>query len=252
MSFIHTLDAYITDQMEQKLVPGLSLAIVEDGRIVVEKSYGSADARTVYELGSLRQSFIAVAILMFVQEGHLNLDDPITRYRVGLPEAWQAITLRHLLTHTSGLADGLPNAESLVSPAGVRAAYAEINYTLLAQIIHILIDAPVDVFFHDQFFAPLEMTATGSNGATGSLHSTLSDLIKWEAALMGGQILSQSALQEMFTPFTLANGEPAPFGLGCEIATFQGHKLVATNGRGLGFSASITRFVNDSLTLGSG
>ena len=92
-------------------IPGASLAIVRDGRIIKAQGYGfanlelkaSATKDTVYEIGSNTKQFTATAIMMPVEEGKVRLDDPITKYFAEAPEAWRGITIRHLLSHTSGI-----------------------------------------------------------------------------------------------------------------------------------------------------
>ena len=105
------IDHYITAQMHRLHIPGASLAIVRDGRIIKAQGYGFANLElkapaakeTVYEIGSNTKQFTAAAIMMLVEEGKVYLDDPITKYLPETPQAWRGITIRHLLTHTSGI-----------------------------------------------------------------------------------------------------------------------------------------------------
>jgi CubicO group peptidase (beta-lactamase class C family) len=105
------IDSYIETQMRNLHIPGVSLAVVRDGRIVKAKGYGlaniesnsAATPKTVYEIGSLTKQFTAAAVMMLVEEGKLSLDDKITKYFPDAPQAWNRITVRHLLSHTSGI-----------------------------------------------------------------------------------------------------------------------------------------------------
>jgi len=105
------IDDYITAQMERLHIPGASLAIVRDGRITKAQGYGFANLElkspatkdTVYEIGSTSKQFTATAIMVLVEEGKVRLDDTITKYFPEVPETWRGITIRHLLTHTSGI-----------------------------------------------------------------------------------------------------------------------------------------------------
>ena len=105
------IDDYLAAQMRQLHIPGLSLAIVRDGRITKEQGYGFANVElkaratkeTVYEIGSNTKQFTAAAIMMLVEDGKVHLEDAITKYFPEAPEAWHGITIRHLLTHTSGI-----------------------------------------------------------------------------------------------------------------------------------------------------
>ena len=105
------IDDYLAAQMRQLHIPGLSLAIVHDGRITKAQGYGFANVElkaratkeTVYEIGSNTKQFTAAAIMMLVQDGKVHLEDAITKYFPQAPAAWHGITIRHLLSHTSGI-----------------------------------------------------------------------------------------------------------------------------------------------------
>jgi CubicO group peptidase (beta-lactamase class C family) len=107
------LDDFIQGELRKLHIPGLSVGIVKDGRVIREKGYGFANlelsvpasASTVYQIASITKTFTATAIMMLVQEGRLSLDDKITARLPELPEAWANVTVRQLLTHTSGIKD---------------------------------------------------------------------------------------------------------------------------------------------------
>ena len=94
-------------------VPGASLLVIQDGELVVHRGYGLSDVEhgieagptTNYRLASVTKQFTAVAILLLAEDGKLALDDRLRQWLPSLPAADDAITLRHLLTHTSGLID---------------------------------------------------------------------------------------------------------------------------------------------------
>ncbi len=109
-----SLDTFITGQMKQRKIPGVSIAVLRDGKVVRESGYGFADLESqtpatkdsVYEIGSISKQFAAEAVMLLVEDGKINLDDPITKYLpANAPEIWQKITTRNLLNHTSGLKD---------------------------------------------------------------------------------------------------------------------------------------------------
>jgi CubicO group peptidase (beta-lactamase class C family) len=97
----------------QGKVPGASVLVVRDGRVLVRRSYGLADIEdhvaatpaTSYRLASVTKQFTAAAILLLAQDKALSLDDPIRKWLPTLPDAATSITIRQLLTHTSGLID---------------------------------------------------------------------------------------------------------------------------------------------------
>jgi CubicO group peptidase (beta-lactamase class C family) len=89
----------------------MSVAVVRQGKLVYAKGFGFADLEndvkakpdTVYRIGSVTKQFTATMVMQLVQEGKLKLDDPMRKHLPDLPEAWDKVTIRHLLNHTSGI-----------------------------------------------------------------------------------------------------------------------------------------------------
>jgi CubicO group peptidase (beta-lactamase class C family) len=105
------VDEFIKAEMQKRKIPGLSLAVVKNGEVIKAQGYGLANielnvpatAETVYQSGSVGKQFTSAAVMLLVEEGKINLDDKISKYLDGTPEIWKEITVRHLLTHTSGV-----------------------------------------------------------------------------------------------------------------------------------------------------
>lgn len=182
------IDDLITAQMQKRHIPGLSLAVVRDGKVLKMRGYGLASVElgvpateeTVYHLASLTKAFTATAVMMLVEDGRLGLDDKITARLDGLPAAWGPITIRHLLTHTSGLVpDPVPwsletvsrpytreellkliTAAPLEFQPGTSYRYANSDYYLLALVIEKVSGKPYGEFLSERIFRPLGMTAT--------------------------------------------------------------------------------------------
>ena len=97
------VDAYVKAEMEKNRIPGLALAVVKDGKIVKSKGYGLANveldvpatANSVFKLASITKPFTALAIMILVEEGKLELDAKIGSYLTDTPNAWSNITVRH-------------------------------------------------------------------------------------------------------------------------------------------------------------
>jgi CubicO group peptidase (beta-lactamase class C family) len=179
------VDDYVRAEMAKQPIPGLSLAVVRRGKVVKAKGYGLANLelgiratpRTVYKIASVSKQFVAAGILLLVQDGKIALDDPIGRFFDEPPEAWAPITVRHLLTMTSGLPREMPgwspyqaHTEAQIL-AGARTAaprwtpgekweYCNLGYFLLALIIHRASGKPWGEFLQERVFAPLSMTET--------------------------------------------------------------------------------------------
>lgn len=109
-----SLDKFITEQIKQRHIPGLSVAVIKNGKVIRATNYGFANLElqvpaakdTVYEIGSISKQMASEALMLLVEEGKVNLDDSIRKYLpANAPESWQKITIRNLLNHTSGLKD---------------------------------------------------------------------------------------------------------------------------------------------------
>jgi CubicO group peptidase (beta-lactamase class C family) len=105
------VDDFVRNEMKQQKVPGLTLAVVRNGEVVKAEGYGLANVEhqvparqeTVYQSGSVGKQFTAAAVLLLVEDGKLQLDDPVSNYLPDAPESWKGVTVRHLLTHTGGI-----------------------------------------------------------------------------------------------------------------------------------------------------
>jgi len=184
-------------QMGQLHIPGVSLAIVRDGRTIKTQGYGFANIElkapatkdTVYEIGSNTKQFTAAAIMILVDEGKVRLEDPVTKYFPEAPEAWRGITIRHLLTHSSGIQNHVavprwlnvfrtnltfettPTREErlkmffklpLEFQPGESWAYDNTGYYLLGIVIEKASGKSYWQFLDERIFKPLGMTATRS------------------------------------------------------------------------------------------
>src|SRR5688500_3513973 len=184
------VDRLVEAQMRKRHVPGLSLAVVRDGKVVKAKGYGfanlelkvAATPETVYEVGSLTKQVTAAAVMLLVEEGKLSLDDPAGKHLAGLPDAWRGVTVRHLLTHTSGIKTyvGTPGFElsrGLTGDEFIRAAgglpllfepgaswdYSNTNFNLLGHLVERASGRPFWQFLEERLFRPLGMNATRYN-----------------------------------------------------------------------------------------
>ncbi len=139
-----SVDDYLKAQMAARHIPGLSVVVVQNGRVVKTAAYGVSDVAaktpatldTRYILGSCTKPFTAVAVLQLMEAGKVDLDAPISRYLDGLPAAWSAITVRELLAHTSGL----PNYRQFLNLAKL----SDPKYNQPGSVIALLADKPLD------------------------------------------------------------------------------------------------------------
>lgn len=177
------VDDYIRSEMQSQQIPGLALAVIKDGQLVIAKGYGFANIEhqvpvkpeTIFQSGSMGKQFTATAVMMLVEEGKLNLEDRITKYFPDGPEAWRNITLRHMLTHTSGMTDYPEDFDlrhdytedelyqrikpiPLAFQPGEKWSYSNLAYVMLGILIHKVSGKFYGDFLQERVFKPLEMT----------------------------------------------------------------------------------------------
>lgn len=116
----NAVEALLQREMQERRIPGLQVAVVQRGKIVLLKSYGIANIqnavpvtdKSVFSIYSCTKAFTGVAVMQLVEDGKLDLSAPVSLYLDGLPEPWQPVTIRQLLTHVSGL----PNILNILDP----------------------------------------------------------------------------------------------------------------------------------------
>jgi CubicO group peptidase (beta-lactamase class C family) len=172
--------------------PGCAVGVSVKGQHVLEKAFGMSDlehdvrntADTIFEAGSVSKQFTAAAVLLLAKEGKLSLDDPVRAHVPELPDYGSPLTIRHMLTHTSGLRDwgsvvgiaGWPRTtrvhthahvldivsrqRSLNFTPGTRYSYSNTGYNLAAIIVSRVSGRPFSEFTRDRIFMPLGMTRT--------------------------------------------------------------------------------------------
>ena len=300
------VDDYIRNVMAERHAPGAAVAVMKNGRVVKMKGYGVASVEfgvpvtpeTVFEIGSVSKQMTAAAIMLLVEDGKVKLDDPISTYLPNTPDAWKTVTVRHLLTHTSGVKsysslDGFElfrhmttdqfitalSPHPLEFTPGDQNIYSNSGFTLLGHIIQTVSGKPYIQFMRERIFIPLGMTKTADrdpefiipNRATGyewsidrltgrdgnltdlmgagSIVSTISDLVKWDAALNGKNFLKPASRTEWWKQYTFTNGKPSVYGFGWRISDIRGHKLIGHTGQTAGFGAANFRYIDDGVSV---
>jgi D-alanyl-D-alanine carboxypeptidase len=179
------VDDYVKAEMQKQRILGLSVAVVKEGKVIKAEGYGLANVEhniaakpeTVYKIGSVSKQFLSTGIMLLVQDGKLRVDDKVSQYLDGTPETWKDITIRHFLTHTSGVVREGPGFDpfkvqsdfdviktayplALRFPTGEKYEYCNVGYFSLAEIIRRVSGKTWEEFLSERVFAPLGMTAT--------------------------------------------------------------------------------------------
>jgi len=177
------VDAYVQTEMSRARIPGLSIAVIRDGRIVLAKGYGIANVEhqvpvkpeTIFQSGSMGKQFTSTLIMMLIEEGKISLDDKLGKFFSEGPEDWRNIPIRNLLTHTGGTTDYPPDfdmrrdyteaellrraaAIPLAFQPGQRWSYSNLGYLTLGLVISKVTGKFYGDLLQERIFKPLEMT----------------------------------------------------------------------------------------------
>lgn len=174
------IDDFIEAELERQGVPGVALGIFRNGEALRLQGYGLADIEhdvpvrpeTIFQTGSIGKMFTAAAVMVLVEEGLLDLDASVRLYLSRAPEAWQPITLRHLLNHTSGLGNADLDlqreyggedllrahfAAPVAFAPGQRWSYSNTGYELLGIIVDRVAGRPYGDVLGEHVFGPAGM-----------------------------------------------------------------------------------------------
>ncbi len=279
-----------------------SILVARNDKIITNKGYGMANfelqvknnPQTKFRLGSITKQFTAMAIVQLEERGLLNTNDPISKYIPDYPNG-DKITIRHLLTHTSGIPsftsfpefehdkilpttplqiiDKFKNKE-LLFQSGTEFKYSDSGYIILGYIIEKVTGKSYQEYLDENIFKPLNMSNTDYDNpkiilknrasgydyvdgilynadyndmslpfAAGALYSTTEDLYKWDRALYKDILVKDSSLTRIFTPYK------KNYGYGWFVDDYYSHKKIWHDGYIDGFSAIITRFVDDNICI---
>jgi CubicO group peptidase (beta-lactamase class C family)/dipeptidyl aminopeptidase/acylaminoacyl peptidase len=214
-------DAFIQAEMKKRNIPGLALAVVRNGEVTRSKGFGLANVElnvpvttnTVFQLQSITKTFTATAILMLVEQGKIGLDDRITERLENLPESWKAVTVRQLLSHTSGIKDFINEptvnlrldatpAEIVKSLAdkplnfepGEQYRYSNTGYQLLGMAIEKITGRAWGDFLRERIFEPLEMKDTRVIALSDVIPNRASGYTNVRGKLLNGDFVAASIL----------------------------------------------------------
>lgn len=218
---IPAIDAYIENHMAEHQIPGLALSIVHNDEIVYTQGYGVAGPdgtaitpQTPFIIGSTSKSFTALAVMQLVEAGKIDLDASIQDYlpwfSLADPEQAQQITVRHLLTHTSGFSSLQGDKDilnddtsdealeanireladtSLSRPVGESFEYANTNYDILGLIVQTVSGQSFEDYIEEYIFTPLEM----NNSYTSKAEAEANGLVVGHTYFFGSPRVSADA-----------------------------------------------------------
>lgn len=278
---------------QQIKIPAMSAAIVKDQELIWAQGFGYADLRrkvpatsdTPYHLASLTKPFAAVIVMQLVEEGLLNLDDPVSDYGLNFSGPG-VVRVRHLLTHTS---EGVPGSEF---------NYNGNRFDLLTTVVEQVTGRTFRELLYERILNPLEMQDTATNpwgregfwgslgavlrdgntrriygrlaepyrldesyeivhgggyveslGAAAGLIFTVEDMARFDIAMDQGRLVSPEVRERMFAPTISTQGRELPYGLGWFVQDYEGTHLIWHYGHWYCNSSLILKVPEEDLTL---
>jgi CubicO group peptidase (beta-lactamase class C family) len=277
-------------------IPGMSVAIIKDQKLLWAKGFGFADLEkripatpdTLFHLASITKTFAATLIMQLVEQGKLDLDEPMSHYSSDFKD--DSVKIKHIITHTSA---GTP---------GERFRYDGNRYDYLTAVIekkmgkrfgevvvetffdplglsnsvpyhHIVVDrdkwiASLGKEHLERYQKSLDMLARPYSyygkgeiihttypspdfiGAAAGLLSTVRDMAKYDIAIDRHLFIKKETQEQAWTPFVSNSGKPLPYGLGWFVMNHHGTRLIWHTGDwGSGFSAYLFKVPEKNLSL---
>jgi CubicO group peptidase (beta-lactamase class C family) len=205
-------DAWIREQMAARKIPGMSVAVVQDGKVIFDRAYGLANVElevpvttgTRFIIASTTKAWAATAIMMLVEQGKVGLDQPIGELVPDLPASWRTVPVRRLLSHTSGLPDvslspntgellahtrdsalTLAGAKPLDFSAGTQWAYNQTNYVLLGMVIDRVTGTPFKSWILEHISKPLGLASPIFGDSRAVIPGRTTQYTRWALAREG-------------------------------------------------------------------
>lgn len=225
------VDDWVRAEMQKRNIPGLQLAIIQNNKITKTASYGSAnleddiavDNRTLFSINSITKAFVGVAIMQLAEQNKLDLNKPIAEYLPELPAPWHHVSIRQLMSHTSGLPEILKDdIGNLISDKGPEASwqlvqtlpmvfdtgsqfkYNQTNYVIIGKLIEKVSGTSFKQLIIDN---QLKKTAMERTIEAGFLN--LNNVVKHSArryAIYDGSVLSNIRTETFSSPLQTAAG----------------------------------------------
>lgn len=184
VSFADSVADFINGYIKSEQIPGVAVMVRQNGRVIRSEGYGMANLehnipvtpQTVFQSGSVGKQFTATAVMMLVEQKKIALEDSVSKY-LAVPDTWKGITIRHLLTHTSGLDDypddfdmnkdytedeefKIMTTQKLQFQPGEKWSYSNLGYLTLGVLIHKVSGKFYGDFLKEHVFQPLVMNTT--------------------------------------------------------------------------------------------
>lgn len=225
------IDSFLTEQIKEYHIPAVSVAIIDNGKTVMMKSYGTANLEygipnsnsTAFQLASATKLVSATAVMTLVQDGKLDLDQKVSHYLPALPASWEDMKVIDLLSHQSGVADllGLKYQFNSVNEAldtamvkpldfepGNKTVYAGGDYAVVMKLVEEVSGLEFQEFLRQSLLSRLGMQHTAYNNMEQDYIYRTADLMPYAAPVYQWEEKSgkQRVFSMMFPKWTYPAG----------------------------------------------
>jgi CubicO group peptidase (beta-lactamase class C family) len=224
----------------------VQIVVERDGETLLDR--GSAPDEPA-SIGAISEQFGAALALTLVERGVVTLDEPLAKFATNDADEvkLERVTLRHLLSHTSGLGSG--------APLGSQWEDTQVDYEMLGKLLPRIAGEPLPEMLSRLFArAGLKHTAPCPTDEPPvvlafGLCSTARDLIRWQRALESGAVIGAASYRAMTEAGTFADGAPHFFGLGVAVLRPGGHNAITRSGRERAPSSFLASFPDDKVRI---
>lgn len=300
------IDAYIKNELKRQNIPGMVIYVRKAGKTIVKKAYGLANVDKSeptqvtdrFDVGSIVKTFTGAMAMQLVEKGKLTLEAPAKQYLPMLPDAWKDVTVRQLISHSSGIPEyvGVPGIglndsytikqwdENMFGlpldfEPGTIFQYSNSNFVLLGRIIESLtgkkylealnewIAKPSGASFEFRtqlrgvnpratgyFYVDGKWQDAGIGGyapiqSDGMAFCTVDDMAKFSDAYFAGKIVSKPTIALATAPNRTKNGRKTGYGYAWFTRKIEGHPFISHGGNSVGYSASMSYFPDEKLSI---
>lgn len=218
--------AYLKKEMAEQQIPGCQLAVIRDNKLLFSEALGVANVpfsipatkNTLFSINSIAKVFASVAVMQLVEQHKLSIGDPISKYVDSIPENWKKVTVKQLLSHTSGLPDiedevglignkGQDSAWAMVKKlplqfeAGERFSYNATNYFILQQIIEKCSSGPYENFVRKNQFDVVGMKPVYYGNSYDVIENKCPTYSYYYRNKITNEVIKKNTLRETYEEF---------------------------------------------------
>jgi len=233
------IDSFVHLQMKELHIPGMGVAVVQHGKILYMQSYGIANVEwdlpvtknTAFQIASVTKLFTSTLVMKYIQEGKLNLDDPVSKFFPDAPKSWNEVKVKHLLSHQSGIpwpasiggflgtkpstSDKPASKEqvykdmtdsSLTFKPGEKESYMNGDAFVIQMVLEKIGGKDIGTIFNEEIFTPLKMHNSGFDGEIRNFPAQVMNPIKNKSQIFTKGKTGPLVFKSFYNPSSYCSG----------------------------------------------